>query len=479
MKASFAFSFSLTFLAFVASSHADPKSNTQTDVKERSPITVENFRDREEVRYPVVLINGALDDAAREISAINTSSTRNSAKQKGLVASGRFKILVELVSGENRIQLSDGVSDREIVLTYRPQTNARYVHVVYLTARSGETMYQSPLENDAQDFAGKLDTLLKMLQSFTADSMYNNGHGRKTFNLELDDQGKVKIHVVRCKHDAAHYYALNDQDWYREIERELGEKMADPNAKDFVVAAYSRYEPKLKKTLGHTALGGGHQALFGSGNMFTWPTTLSDVQPAFLDERRIDAERFQDDSAGRNTYWGAASTTMGACLHELGHAFDLPHTRRPLDIMTRGFDHLNRAFTFVDPPSGVNHGAVTVTIKNTGRFEPISADSFAAHDWFTLDARPTADHGPDLRVRIESDDTIIIVESQTDLNFVGIQIGGDAVHHVVPTAENARRIEIPTAKIPDWKPDARATVRIVDKLGNVAVKQIERPRRAK
>ena len=45
----------------------------------------------------------------------------------------------------------------------------------------------------------------------------------------------------------------------------------------------------------------------------------------------------------RGFYWANYSTGLGSSLHELGHTFDLAHTRT--GIMARGFDDLYRVFT--------------------------------------------------------------------------------------------------------------------------------------
>ena len=45
-----------------------------------------------------------------------------------------------------------------------------------------------------------------------------------------------------------------------------------------------------------------------------------------MDTTRINPKEFMSDSIFRHTYWGAASTTIGATLHEMGHTFGLPHT---------------------------------------------------------------------------------------------------------------------------------------------------------
>lgn len=66
------------------------------------------------------------------------------------------------------------------------------------------------------------------------------------------------------------------------------------------------------------------------------------VLPRFLDTTFIDTEQLMDDSNYRGTHAGCLATTLGSVLHELGHTFDLGHTRE--GIMGRGFDYVDRVF---------------------------------------------------------------------------------------------------------------------------------------
>ena len=61
--------------------------------------------------------------------------------------------------------------------------------MIYMTDSTGDTTFQTPYENDPQNYKGKLDTALKLMQCFTAETMNDAGLGRKTFNLELDENG--------------------------------------------------------------------------------------------------------------------------------------------------------------------------------------------------------------------------------------------------------------------------------------------------
>ena len=50
---------------------------------------------------------------------------------------------------------------------------------------------------------------------------------------------------------------------------------------------------------GHTALGGGNLALFGTGCLHTWARNLDEFVFRFTDDRKIDRKAHFDDSSNR------------------------------------------------------------------------------------------------------------------------------------------------------------------------------------
>jgi hypothetical protein len=438
-------------------------------------IRLTNYADGETIRYPVPIIRGTLADGdLTSITLINTSSDRDTRQMKGLAFKGRFKALAELVPGPNKLILRAGKDELPLTIVYKPQTNPYFVRCVYLTDSTGSTAYQTPIKDDAQDYAGKLDTAMKLMQTFTAERNHDLGFGRATFNLELSDKGKVNVHLFKGAEPASFYYALPDQAWWGRIAGELAKSLPPSGAsgaggarhcKTVAIAAYTRFDAETRKVRGHTALGGGDMALFGSGDLFTWPSRLADVQPAFMDATRIDPKVSFDDSVGRSTFWGAASTTIGATLHELAHTFGLPHTGDPVDIMSRGFDYFNRAFTFVDPPSG--HSAVPVEFaeKDIGAFTPVSVAALVPCRWFALDEKAYGDRGQ-AKARLDEAAGMVVVESTRPIRYVGFDRRGDAMYHIVPP-EGSRKVEIPLKEAAARVRSSGFHLRIIDDRGDI------------
>lgn len=431
---------------------------------ETVPIKLENYSGGETIRYTVPLIRGTIADVAEtSVTLVNTSSTRDTREMKGIAYKGQFKVLAELLAGENKLVLKAGKHELAFTLNYKPQTNPYFVRCIYLTDNTGATEYQTPLDNDAQDYASKLDTCLKTMQCFTAERMNDLGFGRATFNLELDENGKVKVYVFKCPAPAETYYKMNDQAWYANINSRLEKQYPTKFAKNFVVAAYTRFDPATQKVMAHTALGGGGQALFGSGNMFTWPRKLTDVQKAFMDTTAIDPKKVFSDSVGRHAFWAAASTTIGACLHELGHTFGLPHSREPADIMTRGIDQFNRVFTFVDAVSATNKEPKEFGTKRIACFPPISAAALAPCRWFALDEKTWEDKDR-VAARLDDAGANIVVQAEQPIRYVGFSVKGEAVFHAVP-ANGEKQATIALAEVRKKTQSDEFEIRIVNDQG--------------
>jgi hypothetical protein len=454
---------------------------------EPAAIRIDNYAPGETIRYPVALLVGSLaDKGATEVALANASSTRPTKTMRGQADGGTFKVLADLVPGENKLTVSVGpAAAASLVVTYKPQTNPYVVRAVYMTDAAGGTDYNSPLPNDPQDYADKFDTAMKLMQAFTAERMRDLGYGRRTFNLELGDDGKVKVHVVRGKRPAADYYAMNDQAWYAAVLKEMDAAFADhdrgPNkgkAKNVVLAAYTRFNRDTGKPQGHTALGGGNQGLFGSGNVFTWPSTLAEVQPAFSNAARMDKSKAQDDSGGRGTFWAAASTTIGATLHEMGHTFDLPHTTVRTDVMTRGFDYFNRAFTVVEPGRRPGDGPKRFKPDEVAAFAPVSAESLLTSRWFALDDRAYADRN-DVKLSLDPAGEAVLVRSAVGVRYlVAVTAKGEAAFHQSPPRDVPAPAEfrVPLADVRRAIPDGDVSFRAVDADGFTARAKLSRLR---
>jgi len=388
--------------------------------KAGGPIGVTNYREGETIRFPVPLIRGSVADAKiTSVTVINTSSRRGTRELTGLAHKGRFKALTELLPGTNRLVIRAGKDELPLTLTYKPQTNPYVVRVIYFTGRAGKTDFQTPIPNDPRNWRGKLDTAMKLMQTFTAERLGDLGLGRATFNLELDHDGHVKVHLLKGRLAAAAYQKLTGHQLYGAIGREIARRLPHKRARNLVIPAFTRFDPKTRKVCAHTALGGGSLALFGGGDLFAWPDGLADAQKAFMNPAPVDPKKWFSDSVGRHTFWAIASTTMGAALHELGHTFGLPHSRDAHDIMTRGHDRFNRFFTLVEPPHARRKRPYEFTDSEVACWSAVSGGALAPNRFFAMDARAWRDERRTV-ARFDRASGRIVIESAYGIRYVGV-----------------------------------------------------------
>jgi len=387
-------------------------------------VTVENHQAGSTIRYPVVLLRGTAGGDFAKLKIKNENPREGGGDVRPVLHDGKFKALVELSTGENVIKfMGEGNSSFEFKINYKPQTNPYYVRIVWMTDNTGETKFAVPDDSVPQNYEARLRTAAELMQTFTAEKMQALGYGRKTFRLERDEKGQVIVHTFACRHRAEHYHQMHDQKWWQDVRQWINNKHFDPKAKNMVLAAFTRKDEKTGKMKSHTALGGGNLGLFGSASVFAWPQSIELAGETFLDSSTFDKTKVHDDSVGRSNIWGLASTTLGATLHEMGHTFGLMHVKDPKGIMSRGFDHFHRSFTFSDPPSARNKKAIYHEFKAEARFAPISASRLQWSKWFQLDKRPDA-ISKRLELSYDLETESFLIKSSAGIPWVGLMTGG-------------------------------------------------------
>ena len=148
-----------------------------------------------------------------------------------------------------------------------------------------------------------LDTSLRKVQQFYADEMERHGFGRKTFRLETDENGKLRVHHFRGRFATAHYHNSPISWPTDEVNSEFDETFdGGPGTFDLIWvdinSPFFTYDPN---EFGVTGIAGGNP-IEGRALVFTW------------------------NFANPNDY--SADKTWKVAAHELGHVFGLEHDFR-------------------------------------------------------------------------------------------------------------------------------------------------------
>ena len=249
------------------------------------------------------------------------------------VCASHFKALIHLSPGPNDIRLdfsspkllSNGSSQSLHTSAFRinflPLANSPPLHLVILLGKDSPGTFDAPPErlrregNDIEIAVRKYRMAGHLWAAFTAESMYRNGFGRRSFRFEEEWQrgtlskrdletgqmrSEAKVHVVRSRRTVAEIRDLNvaqqnpgadrKNDLHNWAMEDMKDHFKPSQGQTFHVALMyldAHWDTKSQVLTGHAALGGGdggiQLGIFGSHALHGYPSSIEDVVPALTD----------------------------------------------------------------------------------------------------------------------------------------------------------------------------------------------------
>lgn len=380
-------------------------------------LTLDNVQPGELVRYPVISVRGKA--TATKVSVGLAGTKLNPV----VLQNGEYIGLVELKAGINMVLVVADKESIKIRVDYRPMKTVYRLRAIWYTSADEGAEYPYEKPGAPQRLQDKLDTALKMMQSFTAEAMNEAGYGKKTFALDLDDKGKVKITIVKSTHTGAELRDAKNEVTWSEAYAQLKPMFDEKVNKYVAIMAFSRWDKATRCAKGAFALGGGALAMIYGGTVSLWPNSIPEVQKAFGDATFVDPAATYEDSGNRRTVGANVSTAYGAWLHELGHTFGLPHCADRFGVMSRGFDYFSRRFLITEPPV---HGKEKPSVygpKEIAYWEPFQAARLNWSPWFQPDATAFDSSNPP-KIQVTGD--VVTIEAPHGIRVTGAELDNAA-----------------------------------------------------
>lgn len=286
---------------------------------ENHNININNYKNNDTVCYSYILLKGTV--LTSYTSACNKKDQKVLRFKNGSqnVCSqfhkNKFKCLVDLKIGENRINISYCCYKTELTINFKPRKTEYCVVPVYIVCNNHEGDFQAPEneDNSIQSACERIYIGARLIQSLIAEKFYEKGLLRKTFQLESDlYPTEPKCRIFYSKLDFEKARKMSQGDLWDFFGRELMvSELKNENFKYLAFISCTKYRgekfgPHVKThddiiglTEAHVALGGGGLAIFGTACLYTWPKKLENVAQSFLNEDLVDKTRFMDDSCYR------------------------------------------------------------------------------------------------------------------------------------------------------------------------------------
>ncbi|KAK4653187.1 hypothetical protein QC762_505880 [Podospora pseudocomata] len=469
--------YSVSGMAGLGSPVSNGGKGPSLPVSQYSP-RITNVPDNSWAYQKILLVYGTVGDPSQQsVDGIVTLSRLddNFPPVSWPVCNSHFKALVYMMPGANRLRfdfsspkLANSGSSNPIHASYLtvhmiPPVAAPPLQLAILLAKDSPGTFDAVPARIEREGNG-LDTAVRKLrmaaylwQAFTAEQMWRNKFGRRTFRFEEEwttgtvNQRDRENGTMRSE---ARVHVIQTDKTLAEL-RDPNRAQQNPNASDsgglFGIAADAvrdyfkplpgqklyvsvllldaHWDTASKTIVGHAALGGNvgdlHLGVFGSHCLQSYPTSFEEVVPAFTDCTPTDTNHVGNDCNDAGSSWEAANIGIGAHMHETGHLFGLPHQES--GVMLRDYVTLNRTF--------VSREAYSTRTRSKGG--PVTQEDECT--WHRLDCLRFRSH-PCFRLPndmvLNSDDSVqawpvdgLTVMAATGVSFIEIFGEGDDVCH--------------------------------------------------
>lgn len=387
-----------------------------------------------------------------------------------------FKVMAYLQPGPNKLRFdfaspklansssSNPIHSSHLTIHMIPSMGSPPLQLAIVLAKDSPATYPATHTRAEREGNG-LETAIRkyrmasyLWQAFTAEQMWRNKMGRRTFRFEEEwttgsanyrdretgnMRSEARVHVIRCDKTVAQLQQLSDlQRTVADSRQAMNAVVADavrsyfqplPGQKHYVAAMLLDINWDLSSDASATAdmttptsnPDDANIALLGSQYLQHYPSSLEEVVPSFTDCTPTDIHLVKNQYSEAGSSWEAANAGIGAHLHEIGHLFDCPH--QETGVMLKDYVVFSRTF--------VTREAYSTRTKEKGglalqgdecAWHRLDCLRFRAHPAFRLPRDPPVSFDASVQAYAVENGTLLAVAS-SGISFVEIYGEGDEV----------------------------------------------------
>ncbi|KAJ3495065.1 hypothetical protein NLG97_g3658 [Lecanicillium saksenae] len=389
------------------------------------------------------------------------------------VCDSHFKVLAYLQPGPNKLRF-DFASPK-----LANSTSSNPIHSSHLTIHMIPSMGSPPLQlavvvakdspgtypaaptradregNDIETAIRKYRMAAYLWQAFTAEQMWRNKMGRRTFRFEEEwttgsanyrdretgnMRSEAKVHVIVCDKTVAELQQLADSQSTSAASRDAMNAIVTsavnsyfcllPSQKNYVAAMLLDIDWDLSSdatdmTPPANLYDEPRVALLGSQYLQHYPSSLEEVAPAFTDCTPTDTHFVKNQCTEAGSSWEAANVGIGAHLHEIGHLFGCP--LQETGVMLKDYVVFSRTFVIREAYSTRTKTKGGLALQGDEcAWHRLDCLRFRAHPAFRLPRDPPTSFDASVQAYAVENGTLLAVAS-SGISFVEIYGEGDEV----------------------------------------------------
>lgn len=265
-------------------------------------IKLENISSNETLDFPVLFVRGKLicgKNCSFSLKSQIVLSTDNQVCEFD-VQDGHFKCIIELKVGQNLLKLTfnDDIhsAQENFTVTRRLPAFDKILKLIYIIPKGDLGTFQSKKcdTNSPKSACERIVTGAKLLQTFIAERLREDGFGRKTFQINLDS-GLELCEVFYSQYSKTEFLSSSSEEIWSMTARELlGKGIFTQGVKVLAFLSCTEYSPEVNQTNGYVACGRGHLAMVSSSGLHSWASSINSVISCLTSQAPIDSTLLDD-----------------------------------------------------------------------------------------------------------------------------------------------------------------------------------------